>query len=70
MFFLVLIIKKRFLKMAKAKTPKQLAIKIRSLNKQVSKLEKQRKRALAKPKKKKVVMKKTKRKVARKKKRR
>ena len=56
--------------MAKAKTPKQLAIKIRSLNKQVSKLEKQRKRALAKPKKKKVVMKKTKRKVARKKKRR
>lgn len=32
--------------MAKAKTPKQLAIKIRSLKKQVGKLEQQRKRAL------------------------
>lgn len=43
--------------MAKAKTPKQLAIKIRSLKKQVGKLEAQKKRA-------------SKKKVAKKKKRR
>lgn len=46
--------------MAKAKTPKQLAIKIRSLKKQVIKLEKQKKRASA-SKKKKVVKKKKRR---------
>jgi hypothetical protein len=34
--------------MAKAKTPKQLAIKIRSLKKQVVRLEKQKKRAAKK----------------------
>jgi len=34
--------------MAKAKTPKQLAIKIRSLKKQVARLEKQKKRAVKK----------------------
>ena len=38
--------------MARAKTPKQLAIKIRSLRKQVSKLEQQRKRAMSAAKKK------------------
>jgi len=31
--------------MAKAKTPKQIAIKIRSLKKQITKLEKSKKRA-------------------------
>ena len=62
--------------MAKAKTPKQLAIKIKSLKKQVTKFEKQRKNALAKPKKKKavkkkkVVRRKAKRKVAKRKKKR
>jgi hypothetical protein len=39
--------------MAKGKTPKQIAVKIRSLKKQISKLEKQRKRAAARKKKKK-----------------
>ena len=34
--------------MAKAKTPKQIAIKIRSLKKQVSRLEKSKKRAVKK----------------------
>ena len=34
--------------MAKAKTPKQLAVKIRSLKKQVSKLEKSKKKAARK----------------------
>ena len=34
--------------MAKAKTPKQLAIKIRSLKKQVTRLERQKKRAAKK----------------------
>jgi len=36
----------------KKKTPKQLAVRIRSLKKQVTKLEKQRKKALAAKKKK------------------
>ena len=36
---------KRGSKMGKAKTPKQLAVKIRSLKKQVARLEKQKKRA-------------------------
>lgn len=39
-------------KMTKGKTPKQLTIKIRSLKKQIARLEKQKKRASAKPKKK------------------
>ena len=58
--------------MAKAKTPKQLAIKINSLKKQVTKFEKQRKNALAKPKKKKAVKKKkvVRKKVAKRKKKR
>jgi hypothetical protein len=38
--------------MAKAKTPKQLTIKIRSLKKQITKLEKQKKKAASKTKKK------------------
>ncbi len=36
--------------MAKAKTPKQLAVKIRSLKKQVTKLEKSKKKAARKKK--------------------
>ena len=36
--------------MAKAKTPKQIAAKIRSLKKQVTKLEKQKKKAAMKKK--------------------
>ena len=58
--------------MAKAKTPKQIAIKIRSLKKQVMKLEKQRKRAVAVKKKKPVKKRKAvkKKRVVRKKKRR
>jgi len=39
--------------MAKAKTPKQIAIKIRSLKKQVTKLERNKKKAVAKKTKKK-----------------
>lgn len=37
--------------MAKPKTPKQLGVKIRSLKKQIAKLEKQKKRAVARKKK-------------------
>ncbi len=53
--------------MAKAKTPKQLAIKIKSLKKQVTRLEQQRKRTVAVKKKKPVKRKAAKRKPARKK---
>lgn len=37
--------------MAKGKTPKQIAVKIKSLKKQITRLEKQKKRAAAKKKK-------------------
>jgi len=63
--FFIKVIKIEVTKMAKAKTPKQIAVKIKSLKRQVTKLEKQRKRAMAAKKKKpkkKVVKKKAKKK--------
>lgn len=54
--------------MAKAKTPKQLAIKIKSLKKQVTRLEQQRERTVAAKKKKPAKRKAAKRKPARRKK--
>ena len=53
--------------MARAKTPKQLEIKIKSLKKQVGKLEAQRKRAMDAAKKKAVKKKPVKRKAAKRK---
>ena len=54
--------------MARAKTPKQLAIKLKSLKKQMTRLEQQRKRAMAANKKKPAKRKAAKRKPARRKK--
>ncbi len=49
LFFILFYIKKE-VKMAKAKTVKQIAIKIKSLKRQVSKLEKAKKKAAKKKK--------------------
>ena len=54
------------LKMARAKTPKQLDVKIRSLKKQITKLEKQKKKAVAAQKKKKTKKKPAKKKASKK----
>ena len=53
--------------MAKAKTPKQIALRIKQLKKQVSKLETQKKKAVATAKKKPVKKKAVKRKVVKRK---
>ena len=67
--FFYLLIKKRGEQMAKAKTPKQLEIKIKSLKKQITTLEKKKKVADVKAVKKKTVKKATTKKAVNKKRR-